>query len=740
MSKQEGPHLKLQLIIFEQPKFIENMTMIQMIHDMIRMGGFEHDTGALPDANELEYLSALLQTGTFLRQDATISSTDIQNYLTSQYGLDISKEDAIDIVCGLGGMALPNENEDDCYLDLVELTTILLIPSLLKAKQEVDLAYGILQPDQPISEDPDTSFQLFRSDPFQYWSNKEIKAKLVKQRKERALHYSLRLMPRRIIRDVLRILSTKVMEDSSYLSPRPIHEKSIPDMFDKKGLLMDLPRMVLTQGFVEELLTACQLDDESKNKPLIHEMIQIAGGEGAVFDELVFAKLLTSDISLYETGVEDNMDSTFQNVYGSKYPRKGASKLNHQEDEAAKSVTVAFHGAVNNAPSADEDDVERPKAEQVSTSASLSERNQPEEYDPKTYSQESKSLSKRRLDSHLPENNELVSFDKFDEIEVGGNTIDCSPPTIKVIGGSEDGYEATLFDSMVSKNSSYTANKISIHSAQENKANQSTTKNPKFIRTAPHIDYASDQYKSIIYHMMIWCYFIFAAALLLGALHLLQFDELDCDSNNFWCVFGKQVWTWFIFGAILSVSGYLVIAPMSLANSPNARLKEIFISLLWVFLFNFLPFIILWDYKAGIPHSDDGDYNETETLMAQEHVELVMILYLFFGVCIFCEILRTLPSIRGSGSRNSWWFLFHLPSSEEREVVMKRAATHKINNFLRHAHELHFGTNGNSRHILERVVLHGCKTENNGGLVWAWKVRSQEQANETITMKCYELI
>ena len=65
----------------------------------------------------------------------------------------------------------------------------------------------------------------------------------------------------------------------------------------------------------------------------------------------------------------------------------------------------------------------------------------------------------------------------------------------------------------------------------------------------------------------------------------------------------------------------------------------------------------------------------------------------------------------------------------EKEILLKRAATNKINDMLKNARDLHLGQSyrGDKRHILERFILYGRRTEESGGLFWSWKVCDEEK-------------
>ncbi|KAG7345144.1 hypothetical protein IV203_032675 [Nitzschia inconspicua] len=70
---------------------------------------FDRITGPRADLNELEYISALMQTNSkFTRSSGAISALDIQRYLRSRYGIDISVADAVEIIQRLGGRGHPS--------------------------------------------------------------------------------------------------------------------------------------------------------------------------------------------------------------------------------------------------------------------------------------------------------------------------------------------------------------------------------------------------------------------------------------------------------------------------------------------------------------------------------------------------------------------------------------------------------------------------------------------------------
>jgi len=97
---------------------------------------FERPIGAHRDINELQYLSALHQTGNNLRPDATITDKDVVRFLLSRHGLkadlDFVKENLMPGLAGALG------DSPAAVFDIVEIVSILLIPYLKKASASVD--------------------------------------------------------------------------------------------------------------------------------------------------------------------------------------------------------------------------------------------------------------------------------------------------------------------------------------------------------------------------------------------------------------------------------------------------------------------------------------------------------------------------------------------------------------------------------------------------------------------------
>ena len=107
------------------------------------------------DVNELEYISALHQCSSMaeIRQDCSISADEIATFLKSRHGLCVDPEIVRKIILQDGLTADKNDDEkgkdmSGGTMDLVELTSALLIPNLLRLRRahidakRIDAAQG----------------------------------------------------------------------------------------------------------------------------------------------------------------------------------------------------------------------------------------------------------------------------------------------------------------------------------------------------------------------------------------------------------------------------------------------------------------------------------------------------------------------------------------------------------------------------------------------------------------------
>lgn len=380
-------------------------------------GAFRRPVGTAADVRELEYISALHQTSSVLHTDGTVSAQDVLYFLRSRFGIDITSEDAIDIVRGLAGtsrLPLPSvekkvwrlkgkneqesphhnisshlrkrrcrcfkstEDDDDdeedelagleaqlqrlkenktdtrrgwefpsmqrqihrevpkdvtklVRYDMVQMMSILLIPSILRVERHrFKEAKEAPPPRDPLFAGHFTVYNLL-------WYSSKMARKIIlapvvlvqKMRQKRLVRIkeSLRPKPDTLILDVLRILLGSLEERESpetnlsdfALAHRGASVTSSGTTATGTGrgkYFPELKETIVSEELIRRILLNFHLETAAQDEVLIEQMMQLVGGEGAILDERAFAHALTSDVSRWPVECEDEITSTFYDVYG----------------------------------------------------------------------------------------------------------------------------------------------------------------------------------------------------------------------------------------------------------------------------------------------------------------------------------------------------------------------------------------------------------------------------------------
>ena len=219
---------------------------------------------------------------------------------------------------------VPKEVAALVRFDLVQMTAMLLIPSLLRIEGHRFMAPRTT----PV---PQTS-PIWKTHklPHRIWVLSGLAVKILRlpllliyqyrERKISAFKESLRPKPDTLILDVLKILlgsledrtepvsslNSFVVDDSMTFTTGVSGRMSFPE----------LRRTVVTQDLIRNILNRFQLEDAAQDEVLIEQMVALIGGEGALLDERAFARALTSDVKGWPLECEDDVTTTFYDVYG----------------------------------------------------------------------------------------------------------------------------------------------------------------------------------------------------------------------------------------------------------------------------------------------------------------------------------------------------------------------------------------------------------------------------------------
>jgi hypothetical protein len=309
------------------------------------MAQFTRMLGAPADVKELEYISALHQTCVpDTRANGTVSSFDVQSLLSSRYGLKLSHEECIDIVRGLGGGWSPEEminihgntsikgygtvvhsflekrksvtsgevrasgeagsspvegvpkDYPEEYLDLVQILSILQIPVLARAAEE--LRSGSLTDQEQVDDTNGEGRGLYL---YSGWKQKRDRAR---EARKKAVANSLRPKPRGLIQAVLKIL----LRDLTLLG-----NDDSPDIDP-----------ILDVSLIKKILLECGETERIQDAELMREMVEVARSPSGRLDVEAFANALTSDLDQWQVGNEDRLSTIFFDVF--EETRTGVNK------------------------------------------------------------------------------------------------------------------------------------------------------------------------------------------------------------------------------------------------------------------------------------------------------------------------------------------------------------------------------------------------------------------------------
>ncbi|EJK73318.1 hypothetical protein THAOC_05067 [Thalassiosira oceanica] len=241
---------------------------------------FVRPVGAAADLREIEYISALHQTGETLRSDGSVSTEDVSRFLVSRYGLRVPASAVEETIArDFGG---------GDQLDLCEIMAMLLVPTLIKA--EIGLHRDMFERElilAPTASSSSSSKLAGKEDLFESITGKQ-----------RLLKGDDRWPDANLIPFVLHM----VLKDSTGCSePKP-----------------------LTVGLLKTIFRFYGEEEIAENDVLLEEMVSLAftlrrdeehGAEPPMFDAVTFAHCLTSDVSQYNAKAEETLSTNFDDVF-----------------------------------------------------------------------------------------------------------------------------------------------------------------------------------------------------------------------------------------------------------------------------------------------------------------------------------------------------------------------------------------------------------------------------------------
>ncbi|KAL7521007.1 hypothetical protein ACHAWX_005701 [Stephanocyclus meneghinianus] len=275
--------------------------------------------GSTADLREIEYISALHQTGPALRKDGSIRAEDISLFLMSRYGIVASREEVSGTISkGFGGGGISESDGDT--MDLTEIVAMLLIPSLVSA-QRANGDKKITRSDDydvhgPVGRQDNNFIDDFDVNSGNSSDTQDADELIMVQKTATPTAPSQKTAiedDRNLFQYVLQMILTDAIHTSAE-SPSP-------------PLTVDLVRSIFL--FYGEKEVASDYD-------LLQRMVDLALQSGQHLNADVFAHCCTSDVDLYNVEWEERLTSTYVDVFetfrSTKKIDKGLSTRRSVED------------------------------------------------------------------------------------------------------------------------------------------------------------------------------------------------------------------------------------------------------------------------------------------------------------------------------------------------------------------------------------------------------------------------
>ena len=307
---------------------------------------FTKPKGSIADLREIEYISALHQTGEELRKDGSINAADIKMFLVSRYGIVVTEKEVNDtIMKGFGGGGISEADGDN--MDLTELVAMLMIPTLVKTKKRMDERNaksnaesfgGASGVSYKPNEYPYSHGNIV--DDFENNSPREHSATTIDFG-----HNSSRQG------DSMMINSNEsfvVRDDSQAKSGTKKLFQFVLQMIlaDAIHNTSSSPPPLITIDLLRSIFLFYGEKDVAADTELLESMVQLAQKSGDTLDDRVFAYCCTSDVELYNCDWEQRISSTYVDVFEThKSTKKNGQKTSRKPvDDEEVNLSRASEG------------------------------------------------------------------------------------------------------------------------------------------------------------------------------------------------------------------------------------------------------------------------------------------------------------------------------------------------------------------------------------------------------------
>lgn len=635
---------------------------------------FRRPVGASVDVKELQYIAALHQTCLpVCRENATVSSIDVVRLLRSRFGLKVSHEDAIRVVRGLGGGTMTEE----------------VLEKILE----------------------------------QIYTDEE-------EEEEQAGKQKRKLWPGMLMKRLKKAQSVKEIQDEN-------GEEEIPAQDDEE----QHDDIEGSKDLSEEYLDLVQL--------LAIMLIPTLAKAGKEFKDGINNEVLEEDnCEQDESTTEEGPSLNPIKIY-KKHNAESQAKQKEMEREERESLRPKPEGVIGDVRHMLLGNLYNKATNDESVSIEMNEEGPTLSADLVTSLLGAWGEHERAKDSKLVDAMVMVAGGPGtpfnEEAFVNALTSDLSKWEV----GTEDRLSTSFFDvwnydsrrekELLDKEQAEAkSSAIDKATAQQGEIlteNEEEEYVPRLPLMGANIDFAVDCHSSVAVTCILWLFFVCTALVYAVLFQSTDATKTSCP-RSFGCTLGGTVWRWLALAIILSITGLLVIVPLSLSNTPVTSRPRIIVMCFFIAAtYTYLPYIIVLDYR----NDSEPPYNDPEKVVNDDRYDNTQVITFAVGNALLLlymiQFVLSLKSSRSLQQRSVATKKFFASSNVRGGFRIKKAATRKLNAMLSNAHSLHpEGRATRSKSVLSSLrgssssdqtmlnyVLNGERQEDCGGLVWTWK-------------------
>jgi len=242
--------------------------------------------------------------------------------------------------------------------------------------------------------------------------------------------------------------------------------------------------------------------------------------------------------------------------------------------------------------------------------------------------------------------------------------------------------------------------------------------------TAASIDYVADTYRSSIYLVLLWCFYITSVLSYVSIILSTLPTNPHCDAvRTFGCKLMETLWVWLSFAIMLSLAGVIIVVPISMGNQPNSNnWRSLLTSMMMLLIYSVVPFVVFFYHPPQVLNEMKKTY---------EPLYYYLLIHANFGIgCMLfaLQLYHTIsPSLHNCFMNSKVVNLdarvmqsLFTPSDVRAEMNVKRAAQHKVDLMLQNACVLH-SKNQNNEGTMRNFLIRGESRAHCGGFAWTWR-------------------